>query len=133
MLEEVAHLTTALAEERDHVHVRLGLSRNHAEQGALANSRTREDPDALAPPDGQRPVDRADRCLERAIDHLSLQRMRRLPNEGHASHRFDLSPAVDRMTEAVEDATEEPGTDIDAERAAKRLHHAPRVQPTELS
>ena len=65
VLDEVANLATAFAEQRDDVDVRLRLSRDHAEQRALADARAGEDADALAFAEREESIDRAHAGLER--------------------------------------------------------------------
>ena len=110
-----------------------GLAGDHAEQRALADARAGEDADALAAADRQHAVDGAHARLQRLVDQLALERVRRLGSERHALLRFELALAVDRVAEPVQHAAEQARADVDAERAAERLHAAARVQPVHLA
>ena len=48
VLDELAHLAAALADEGDHVDVGVGVAGDHAEEGGLADAGAGEDADALA-------------------------------------------------------------------------------------
>src|SRR6185437_6466896 len=133
VFDEVTHFSTALTEERDDVHVRLGVTCDHAEQRALADTGTREYSDALTAADGKHPVDRANARLQRLVDHATLQRVRRLGRQWNTVREFDRPLVIDRMAESVENATEQRWTDVDTERAAEGLHEASSVQAIELA
>ena len=77
LLEKIAHLAVALADQRDHADVGRIVPRHRAQQRALAHARAAEDPDALPFAEGQQTVDRADAGHQRLRDVLALQRSRR--------------------------------------------------------
>ena len=64
-LDELAHLASALAEQRDHVDVGAGAPGDHAEQHALADAAARHDADPLAPAERDQAVDGPDAGAER--------------------------------------------------------------------
>jgi hypothetical protein len=133
VLDEVAHLAATLAEQRDHVHVGLRMPRDHAQHGALADARAGEDADTLAASDGEQAVDRAHARLERTVDDLALERVRRFGGQRHTLDDVELALAVDRMPEAVQHAAEHPRAHVHTERATERLDGAARMDAIELA
>ena len=59
VLQKVPHLAAALADQRDHVDVGLGIARDHAQQRALPDARGGEQADTLAFAAGEQGVDGA--------------------------------------------------------------------------
>src|SRR5690606_7985547 len=82
-LHELLDLATALADQPDDDHFRAGIARHHAEQHALADAAACEKPDALAAPDSEKRIDRANADVERLLDRLSRERVDR--SEEHTS------------------------------------------------
>ena len=134
VLDEVAHLPAALAEQRDHVYIRRGPA------GAIMPSSVllptplpAKIPIRWPRAEREQPVDRADAGFERLMDHLALERVRRLGSQRDALGNLDFALPVDGVTKAVQDAAEQVRTDIHPEGAAERLHAAPRMKPVQLA
>ena len=133
VLDELAYFTTALTEQRDHVHIGLRVARNHTEHGRLADAGTGEDADALATTDREQSVDRAHARFHRTVDRVAREGIRRFGGERDALHGVELALAVDRMTEAVQHAPQQSGPDIHTERTAERLHAGAGMQAVEFT
>src|SRR5690606_28188401 len=103
VLHELAHLAAALADEHDDVDVAPRPSREHAEQRALAAAGRGEDAEALSLADAEQAVDRAHAGLERTVDQLALERVRRRGVDRGALARLDRAEAVERFAVRVED------------------------------
>src|SRR3546814_4605043 len=73
-LQKIAHLTTALANQADHDHIRLGASDHLTHQHGFTNARTSDDGDPLPPPGGQERIDRPHRSEEHPSELQSLMR-----------------------------------------------------------
>ena len=122
LLEEVDHLAAALADQRDDVHVRLGLARDLSHQRRLADARAGEDADALALADGQQAVEDAHAQRQRLADARARQRIGRGAIDGPFARLGDRAGAVDGLAEPVEHAPEQMVRHADRERTARRRH-----------
>ena len=76
VLDELADLTAALTDEREHGDRRFGAARDHGEQGRLPDAGSREDAHALPAPARHQRVDRAHAERELGVDHAARERMR---------------------------------------------------------
>src|SRR5262249_61921472 len=77
MLEELPHLTSALADERDHDHVRVGAADDVGQQGRLTASGFAENPDALSARAGEKTIDGTDAKLNWIANDAATERRRR--------------------------------------------------------
>src|SRR5207244_2954594 len=75
VVEEVAHFSTALSDERYDVHFCFGVAGYHSHRCRLADTRCGEDADALPLAYCEQPVDRPYAYLERLEDALALHRI----------------------------------------------------------
>ena len=89
----------ALVEDRVHTH------------RGLAGLAVADDQLALAATDGRLRVDRLDAGLQRLTHALTLHHRRRLQFQGASLVGLDVAAAVDRLTQRVDDASEEGVTD----------------------
>src|SRR5690606_37555497 len=107
VVDELVDLAAALADQHDHVDVRVAAAREHAQQGALAAAGNGEDAHALAFTGRHRRIDGAHAGGERTIDEGASERIGR----GGIDRRLDRVPdralAVDRLAVGVEDAAEQ--------------------------
>src|SRR5690606_11489128 len=106
-LHELLDLATALADQPDDDHFRAGIARHHAEQHALADAAAREEPDALAAPDSEKRIDRANADVERLLDRLSRERVDCGSGQPNAIFAMKRASTVERHTRAVDDAPEQ--------------------------
>ncbi len=107
VLEELADLATALADERDDDDVGFHAARDRAEQRALADAGAREQTDALSFAEREEPVEHAHARRDRAVDGATRERVGRIAIDEHDVAFVRLRSAVDRAAEPVDDATEE--------------------------
>jgi hypothetical protein len=118
-LEEVPHLAAALADQGQHVDVRLAGSRDFAQQRALADAAAGEDAHPLALAAGQQSVERPQPEHERLGDAPPAQRGRRL-----AAGQGAL--AVDRLAQGVDHPPQQPWADEDRPRHGAGRHRVVR-------
>ena len=123
VLDELAHLAAALADQREHRDRGLGAAGDHREQRRLADAGAGEDAHALpAPARHQACRARARRAGSCVVDHAAGERVR-----GAWSTPRDVRDvaqrraAVDRAAEAVEHAAEQRGPDRHRGRAVGAL------------
>src|SRR5665213_197996 len=133
MFNEITHLTSAFTQQGNHIDVGFCVSRNHAKQCALADSRTGEDADSLSAADRQHPVDSAHARFEWLVDHPTVEWIRRLGSQWHTLGEFNWPFFVYRAAEAVEYPAEKGGTNVNSERSTQRLHEASSVQAIQLT
>ena len=107
VLEELDHLATTLADERDDDDVGLGLARDLPHQRRLADARAGEQADALPLADGEQPVEDAHAERQRAGDAPAGEGIGRGAIDRPRLGAGDRAAAVDRAAEAVEHAPEQ--------------------------
>ena len=90
--QKFTHFAAAFADERDDVHVGLGLRRHHAEQRGFADAAAGENAEALAAAAGHERVHGLDAGLENIVDALALERMRRAADAGRRYVRAMTGP-----------------------------------------
>ena len=118
VLDELAHLTTALADEGDDGGIRVGAPRDHGQQRRLADSGAGEQSHALSASDGRERVDGADAQRQRGGDAVPAHRRGRLVVEAHA-RGIQRPTAVDRPSESVEHPAEQVRAHRDPHRSAE--------------
>jgi len=106
-LHELADLAPALADEPDDVHIGLRVAGDHAHEDALPHAGPGEDAHLLPLAAGQQSVENADAEIHGLLDPASLQGVDRLGIERVFILEIDGSLAVDRVAEAVDDASQE--------------------------
>nr|WP_274380822.1 hypothetical protein [Dyella acidiphila] len=84
MLDELTYLAAALADQAHHHHIGFGLTRDHAQQHALADAAACEQPYALAATERKHAVDRPHADVEHTRNGLLFHRVdpRRMQVEG---------------------------------------------------
>jgi hypothetical protein len=128
-LDEVAHLSAALADEADDGQLRPRVPGDLPEERGLAHSRGGEDADPLPLADREEPVHRADAEREWGRDSAPLERARRRPVHRPLVEARGQRPTVDGTPEPVEDPPEERVAGADRERATGRNDLAVRAEP----
>ena len=113
VLEELADLAPTLADQRDDRHLGVGAAGDHRQQAGLADAGTGEQAHALPAPDRDQGVHDADAQVERGVDAGAVERVRRAAVHGQPGVRAQRTQAVDRSSEAVDDAAEQPRADGD--------------------
>ena len=121
VLEELADLTPALADQRDHDDVGASTARQRAEQRALADAGAGEEAEALTDADAEKAVDGADPGRQWALHGSPAQCRGRRAVDGNGSEAFGQGLAVERASQAVEHAAEQGWTSTHFEGAASRL------------
>ncbi len=102
--QKFAHFPAAFADERDDIHVRLGLRRHHAKQRGFADAAAGENAEALAAAERGERVHRLDAGLENVVDAVALERMRRAQMQADGMFRDNRAKVVQRIAEAVNHA-----------------------------
>src|SRR5690606_21324969 len=115
-LDELLDLATALADQRHHPHVTLGIATDHAEQRALADARAGEDAEPLAAPAGDEAVDGAHAGRQRVLDRDAAERAGRRAAQARLVAAAERAEVVQRPTQAVDHPPQEFRTDRHAER-----------------
>jgi len=119
VLQELRHLAPALADERDHEHVRLRALHRLGHERALAGPGRAEDADALAVGAGQQPVDRAGAERQQPGDERTVERRRRRRFERHGGFGDERGTRLfERAAKAVQHPAEQPHADRDAQAPA---------------
>ena len=108
--EELAHLASAFADQRDHVHVGLGVRRHHAQQGGFADPAAGENAEALAASAGAERVDGLDAGFEDLVDALAFERVRREQMQAHRLLGDDRTETVERLAQTIQNAPFERGS-----------------------
>ena len=121
LLDELAHLAAALADEREDGDLGLGVADDLREEGGLAAARGGEDAHALALAAGEEAVDGADAEGDGGGDDAALEGRGRRGLDGVVAVGAEraLDVGVHRAAEAVEDAPEEVVADGDHEDVAR--------------
>ena len=119
MLDEAAHLAAALADQGQHDHIGLRAARDHAEQRALADAAATEETDALSPPAGQHRIHRAHAGAQRRDDGIAIHRIERRWKQ-RIPHVRRERLSVERLTQRIDDATEQSRADANRHRAGAR-------------
>src|SRR5689334_2836674 len=101
------------------------MSRHHAQEGALANAATTEDSNTLALRAREQTVDSANPSHQSLLDVLSLKRAWRLRHQLILFGARDRPAPIDRLAKAVQDAPEEPRSDVYARFIAARNDSIP--------
>ena len=121
VLDELAHLAAAFADQREHVDVGVGVAQQHRQQRALAAARRREDAHALAFAAREQAVEDPEPQAKGRVDDLTPHRVRRI-----REHRIPFGElkalAVERLPESVQHLAEEGGSDPDAVVLPRRRH-----------
>ena len=107
-VDELAHLATTLADERDDVDLRPRGPGDHAEQRALADTRAGEDAEALPAAAGEERVQGPHAEIERGADGRALERVDGRAVEGDLARAAHRLPAVERLAEPIEHPAEHP-------------------------
>ncbi len=106
VLEELAHLAAALADERQHDGVEALGAREHGQKRRFADAGAGEDADALAGADGREQVDDADASLEWCAHAVAAHGGRRLTVERIGLLAIEQRAlTIDGRAERVDDAT----------------------------
>ena len=132
VLEELLDLAAALADQSDHVDIRLGKARQHGEQNRLANSGTGKDPNALAAAHREKGVERPDPEIQLAADPLArmCRRRRGAQRVGNAAgHQRPLS--IHRLAHGTDDAAEPGLVRIDHRLADLELAFGAQTDPVQ--
>jgi len=118
VLDETAHFASPLSHERNDDDVRRRAARQHAEQCALADTRTAEEPDALPAAAGEQRVDGADTTGQRRHDRIAFHRVQRRRMDRIETGGRHGTEAVERLSQGVDDAAEQLRADADITRTA---------------
>ena len=108
VLDELARLAAALADQADDGDVRLGMPRQHRQQAGLADAGAGEDAETLSPAAGQEGVERPHAEIELALH--ALARVRRLAvrcaGDSAAEPMRQRPEAVHRFAQRADDPAE---------------------------
>lgn len=107
MLDKIADLPVALADQGDHADIGGTVARHAAQQRALTYAAAPEDPDPLAFAAGQQAIDGADSGCERFTNRLPVKRARRGSIEIVGFLGANRSQAIQRLAESVNDAAQQ--------------------------
>ena len=99
---------------------------HHAEQCALADARSREEPDALPFRERQDGIERANAGLERALDGPPRERRGRLRTKRRAPGAPHERPTVERSSERIDHASQHLVADLGLRLADARAHAGTR-------
>ena len=113
VLDELADLAAALADQGDHRHRGVGAAGDHRQQGGLADAGAGHDRDALAATAGHERVEGADAEADLPVDPGAAQRRRGGVLDRDLRKPDERRTAVERAAEAVDHAAEELGADGD--------------------
>ena len=116
--EKFADFAAAFADQRDDVHIGVGVRRHHAQQGGFADAAAGKNAEALAAAARHEGVNRLDAGLENFLDALALERVRRQQVQFHGLLGLNRAETVNRPAQAVEHAALERVADADAHRRA---------------
>ena len=119
-LHELEDLSTALADQADHVDLLGGRAGDHAQQRGLADAGAGEDADALAAAAGHERVQGPHAQRHALVDARARERIGRGRLGRAPGGVRDRALAVERTAEAVERAAEQRVGDVDLERLAGR-------------
>jgi len=111
-----------IADQHDHVDVATRAPCEHTEQGALADTRRREDAETLPFTERHQAIDRANAGDERHLDQRARHRIGRRGVDRRLRHGLDRTRAVDRLAETVDHAPEQARSDADRERFAAAVN-----------
>ncbi len=134
VLDELAHLAPALANEADHREVCLHLPGDLTHERGLAHARAGEEAHALPGADREQPVDGLDPQRQRPLDAPPQERVGAVAVHRPLDHSLPgKRPAVDGLPQAVEEPTQEPLSASNGQRAAGGRHLARRAYAGELA
>src|SRR5437879_6549112 len=132
-LDELPHLAPTLADERDDVDRGGGMTRQAAEEHALADSAPREDAGALAAPDRQESVEDAQAGLERLSDPPAFHDGWWKAMDRSLRGGGNRAAPVERTAEAVHDAAEQRLADGGGLRTPRRPHRSAGTDARDLA
>ncbi len=126
-VDELDHLASTLAHQRNDVDVRLDVAGDHAHEGGLPDAASREDAHTLPFADGEQAVDRLDADLHgladgRAVHGVgvgAVDRVARIPLDGGA--------VIERVADRVNSAADQPFAHPDGELFAGRHYNASKA------
>ena len=113
VLDELAHLTAALADQCEDGDRSFGTAGDHRQECRFSDAGTGEDAHTLTAPARHERVERADAERERFADHAAGQRVRGRVVDADVRHVVQRRSAVDGTAEPVEHTAEECGPDRD--------------------
>jgi hypothetical protein len=122
VIEKLADLSPALADERHDDDVRCSAAGDRAEQGALSDARSGEQAHALSFSEREQAIEHADAGRDGPIDRLSRHRERRIAVDGDVLAAVNRRAAVDGVAEAVDDTPEQSFARLDAKGRAGGFH-----------
>ena len=118
MLDELPHLTSALADEPDDHHVRVGTADDVGQQGGFADAGFAENPDALSACAGDKTIDGTDTKLNWIADDALTERLGWCPGNRTGRNADRKRFAVDRVPQCIDDAAEQAFSDRGQQLAA---------------
>ena len=133
VVDELVDLAATLTDQRQDDDGCVGAPGDHGEQARLAHARAGEDPHALAAPARRHGVDGPHAEGELAVDHLSAQRMRCGALDRDGVGVGEGGSVIDGPAQAVEDATEQAGADLDPHRLEGGLDGRAEVDALEVA
>ena len=122
MLDELPHLTSALADEPDDHHVRVGTADDVGQQGGFADAGFAENPDALSACAGDKTIDGTDTKLNWIADDAPTERLRWCSGNRTGRNADRKRFAVDRVPQCIDDAAEQAFSDRGQQLAAGGNH-----------
>ncbi len=135
VLEKLAHLAAALADQRQHRDVAVGMARQHRQQRRLAHPRAREQAKPLALPAGRERVERAHAEID-ARPQPGPRGRRRRDRAQRARPRAPRQRAalVERPSQRIDHPTDPPGIDRQGRAMGLiRSQQRPRPRPQPIS
>ncbi len=127
-MDELAHLAASLADQGNHVDVRLGAAGDHAQQRTLPDAGAGKDAHALPAPHREEGVDGADAGMHRGVDELPLHGRGRVGVHGLLAVDHERALAIDGVAAGVDDAAQQPGAYLHGKRQVGPLYEAARAQ-----
>jgi hypothetical protein len=130
VLEELADLASAFADERHDHRIGLGAARDRAQERALAHAGAGEQTHALALAEREEAVDDAHPGCEWTAHRATFERRRRIAVDGDEV-AIDRRTTVEGPAESVDHTSEQPGARPDVQRSTRGLHFVVRTHSSE--